>query len=242
MMLSIAMLRFLCVLSLFLLPVTVLAETRWEIPEREVDVLIDGFLDEWDGVPVKVLEPGGAGVKSDGEFGIDDLRIGIRALWDKEYLYLALDWHDDVWDIKSVSRREAVWLDSEGRRRDRMQFFDNFKFHIWESDYDYTMWLSPRVDGEGPFSWCRLLLGYGGMERATSAPTITARHQGERATVEVVFLWKQLRIKPKKNQDVPLRLVLADSDLPGKMLDSKVKFLKSLEWSGQLRIVEARDR
>ena len=239
---SVVMVRFFCVLNLFLLPTALFADTVWEIPEREVDILIDGFLDEWEGVPAMVLEPGGSDVQSAGEFGQDDLRAEIRALWDKEYLYVALDWQDNVWDIQDVSRREAVWVDSNGRRRDRMHFFDNIKFHIRKSDYDYTMWLSPRVADAGPFSWCRLLQGYGGMERATSAPTITARDHGNRATIEVVLLWKQLRIKPKKNQNVPLRLVIADSDLPGKMLDSKVQFLKWLGWKGQFRIVETKDQ
>ena len=67
---SVVMVRFFCVLSLFFLPTPLFADTVWEIPEREVDILIDGFLDEWDGVPAMVLEPDGSDVQSKKGLGI----------------------------------------------------------------------------------------------------------------------------------------------------------------------------
>ena len=235
------MVKFFCLLNTVFLFSGVFAETAWEIPERTFDVLLDGYLDEWGNVPAKVFLPGGEGLKSAGEFAENDVKVEVKALWDKEYLYLAIDWQDDVWDIQRVTRREAVWIGPENTRRDRMHFFDNFKFHIRKSDYDYTAWISPRANDEGPHFWCRLLEGYGGMERATSAPMITARQQGNRVTMEVVLLWKQLRIKPKKKKAIPLRLVVADSDLPGKLLEAKVEHLKWVGWMGQFKVVEAED-
>ena len=120
-----------------------------------------------------------------------------------------------------------------------MLFFDNLKLHIRKSDYDYTMWGSPRAHDEGPYFWSRLLEGYGGMERATSAPMVTARNHGGHVTMEVELLWKQLRIKPDKKRLLPLRLLLADADLPGKQLETKLKDLKWVGWRGQLKIVKA---
>jgi hypothetical protein len=202
----VAMIKFICLFNAVFLFTGLYAETPMEIPERTFEVLLDGYLEEWVNVPAKVLVPGGEGLRSAGDFAEDDLRVEVKALWDKEYLYLA---------------------------------FDNFKFHIRKSDYDYTAWISPRANDEGPHYWCRLLEGYGGMERATGAPMITARHQGNRVTMEVLLLWKQLRIKPKKNQTIPLRLVVADSDLPGKLLESKVEHIKWVGWMGQIKVVEA---
>lgn len=239
MMLRVIILRLCCLLNVFFLFNGVFAETAWEIPEREIEILLDGFLDEWVDVPSKILVPGDDSLLSGGEFGEGDLQVKVMALWDKEYLYLALDWKDDVWDIRDVPRREAVWIDPEGTRRDRMFFFDNLKFHIRKSDYDYTMWVSPRAHDEGPYFWSRLLEGYGGMERATSAPMITARNHGGRVTIEVELLWKQLRIKPKKDRGLPLRLVAADADLPDKRLETKLGQLKWVGWKGQLKFVEA---
>jgi hypothetical protein len=218
---------------------TVFAEIRWEIPEREFEILLDGFLDEWEGVPSIVLAPGEPELKSAGDFGENDLHVKLMAVWDKERLYLALNWRDDIWDIQKVTRREAVWIDPEDTRRDRMHFFDNFKFHIRKSDYDYTMWVSPRANDEGPHFWCRLLEGYGGMERATSAPMVTARNHGRHVTAELELFWEQLRLKPRKKETIPIRLVVADADLPGKLLETKLPHLKWVGWMGQLRVVEA---
>jgi len=83
-----------------------------------------------------------------------------------------------------------------------------------------------------------LLQGYGGMERATSAPMVTARNHGDRVTLEVELVWKQLRIKPKMNQEIPLRLVVADADLPGKQLETKLENIKWVGWIGQVQVVK----
>jgi hypothetical protein len=235
------MFRFAVFLTTLLPLTSVFAQTSWEIPEREFEILLDGFLDEWEGVPSRLLAPDRPGVKSAGSFGEADLSVKVMAVWDEERLYLALYWQDDVWDIQKVSRREAVWIDADDTRHDRMYFFDNFKFHIRKSDYDYTMWVSPRANDEGPHFWCRLLEGYGGMERATATPMITFRNQGGHATAELELSWEQLRLEPKEKEPIPIRLVVADADLPGKSLETKLSHRKWVGWMGQFVVLEADD-
>ena len=96
---------------------TVRGQQRWEIPQRERHIQIDGFTDEWQGVPWLKLSP------SDGDEGFKegDVELRIQGLWDKENLYLAMHWTDDVWDIERVRRRDAVSLTPDRRRRDRTQ-------------------------------------------------------------------------------------------------------------------------
>jgi len=210
----------------------------YEIRQADREILIDGYLDEWDGIPALVVAPGEKDIRTGGKLAADDVRLEFRALWNEEYLYLGLTWKDQVRDIEETGRKDAVWIDPENRRRDRMYFFDNLKFHIRKSDYDYTLWLSPVAGGEGPFMWYRLLEGYGGMERATGVPMVSAREQGDRVTVEVMLIWKQLRLKGKKNLEYPLTLVVADSDDPGRILEYKLDHLKWLGWKGRIRLVE----
>ncbi len=214
------------------------AESWWEIPYRDRAILIDGHLDDWEGVPSLVIAPGLDGIRSGGNFSDGDLKVVVQALWDKEYLYLGITWTDNVFDLSEISRKEAVWVDDEGRRRDRMFFFDYLKFHIRKSDYDYTLWLSPRANDEGPYMWYRLLEGYRGMERATGQPMVSAREQDHQATLEVMLLWKELRLKAKKGVELPLTLILADGDDPDRLLEYKAHHQKWLAWVGKIRILE----
>lgn len=209
-----------------------LSQSTFSVPRRTQDVLVDGFLHEWSHVPVLEMHPELTGLGVEGEFKEDDVRLQLQAQWDDQYLYLALTWHDDSWDIQEVTRRDAVWVDASGKRRDRMLLFDFLKFHIRQSNYDYTLWVSPRHQDQGPFFWHRLLEGYRGMERAAGSPMVTAReHEDGRVTMELMFLWRELRLKPR--QGFPLTLILADSDLPGRLPEYKAGFMKSLTWRGQ---------
>ncbi|MDA2938279.1 hypothetical protein MYX75_08465, partial [Acidobacteria bacterium AH-259-A15] len=220
-----------------LLTVTTQAQTVWDVSRKSRDIQIDGFIEDWAGVPKTRLNLSAPSVRGNGNFGGDDLDLALQALWDQQNLYVAVQWEDDTWDIKRIGRHEAVWVSPERRRRDRMLFFDNLKFHIREADYDYTLWISPRVSGEGPFMWHRLLKGLKGMETATSAPLVTARFHEGKATMEIMFLWRELRIKPKDQKIIPLTLIVADSDLPGRFLEAKHKHLKWLEWHGRLQLL-----
>jgi hypothetical protein len=185
-----------------------------------------------------VLSPEESNLESGGDLTPSDVHLEIQMLWDKEYLYLGLRWRDTVWDIEEITRRDAVWVDQENRRRDRMFFFDNLKFHIRKSDYDYTFWISPRVNEEGPYMWYRLLEGYGGMERATGSPMVTAREIDGEVTAEIMLIWKQLKLEAKEGVEYPLALVVADGDFPGRLLDFKLDHIKWLGWRGSMKLIE----
>jgi hypothetical protein len=215
-----------------------LAQLTWEIPHRDREILMDGRVDEWEGVPGITLSPGETGLRSSGEFGENDVQVLLQALWDEQYLYLAVTWEDNVWDVSEVPRRDAVWVDSEGIRRDRMFFFDNLKWHIRTSDYDYTMWFSPRTEEAGPFYWHRLLEGYRGMERAAGTPMITVQAPDPSATVEVMMVWKQLRLEAEKGREFPLAVTVADADFPDRLFEFKLNHLKWLSWRGRIRTIE----
>lgn len=221
---------FLC----FLLTFPIRAEPSWEILRTEETILIDGFLEDWKSVPALVLSSGSPGVRTNGHFGTGDLTVTLRALWDPQKLYLAVEWNDNLWDVQKVLRRDAVWVTENRQRRDRMHFFDNLKFHIEKFDYNYIMWVSPRLSDRGPFLWHRLLKGARGMEAAVSPPMVTGRFQSGVATLEIVLDWDDLDLKPEGQGGIPLILLLADSDLPGKILETKLTQLKWLEWSGQM--------
>jgi hypothetical protein len=174
----------------------------FEIQESDREILIDGFLKEWEGIPALKLAPGENGIKTGGELDASDVSLNIQFLWNKQYLYLGLTWKDETWDIEEVTRKDAVWVDQDNRRRDRMYFFDNLKFHIRMSDYDYTLWLSPATRDKGPFMWYRLLEGYGGMERATGTPMVSAKQQDGFMTAEVMLVWQQLKLEGEKRERI----------------------------------------
>lgn len=212
----------------------------WEIPFRQ-GVILDGHLNEWSGVGSVVLEPGRPGIRTDGDFGSSDLSVTIRAVWNEEGLYLAVEWLDDHWDIREVRRRDAVFVTPNRERRDRMLFFDNLKLHFHELEFDYLLWLSPRVEGRGPFFWHRRLLGVSVRESATRDPVITPReHDAERVTLEILLEWKELELKPKRlrKRGLPLTITVADSDSPGTILEAKLGNIKQLEWNGSITLLK----
>lgn len=230
-----AHMRFQLILVLAVMTANVLAQETWSIPRRDREILIDGSLNEWVGVPSIRLSPEVPELRSDGSFTEGDVELLVQGMWDQQYIFIALTWSDDTWDVRDVSRRDAVWIDPENRRRDRMLFFDNVKFHIRRSDYDYTLWLSPSAGGQGPFYWYRLLQGYRGIERATAAPMVHSREEDGRVTLELMLLWRELRLKP--GEPFPLTLLLCDSDLPGRLLEAKVDQLKWLAWQGECQFI-----
>ena len=209
-----------------------LPQSDWKVPKRDRDVLVDGNLQEWQGIPTLEIAPGREGLQSGGTFHDQDVDLKVQAMWDEDSLYLALSWSDDVWDVHEVDRRDAVWIDPEKRRRDRMYFFDYFKFHLRDAKYDYTLWVSPQTGDDGPFFWCRLLEGYRGLERATAPPMVSAREADGRTTMEILLSWSELRLKPQKIGEVPLTLILSDSDDPGRIIEAKLPNVKWLAWRG----------
>jgi len=206
----------------------------WQIPHRDREIQVDGFLREWEGVPVVVLTPAESDVIARGEFKDQDVEVRLQAVWDDEAFYLAIEWTDDIWDVEQIRRRDAVFVTPDNRRRDRMLFFDNLKIHIRDLDYEYMLWMSPRVDDRGPYYWHRRRSG-STMEGATTPPVITPRQDGQRATIEAQFAWQDLRVKKKKRKKgFPLSLIVADSDVPGAVEENKLSLLKWLEWDGRM--------
>jgi len=217
-------------------------ETRggdiWSLPQTRIRIQVDGLLQEWSEVPGFVLRAGSEGVRAEGITAPEDTSVEIKGLWDKDNLYLALAWTDDTWDVERVLRTDAVWITPSQQRRDRGLFFDYLKLSIPDLDYDYIFWVSPRIQGRGPFFWQRLLDGARRLEAASSDPAVSARDSEGMATLEVMFKWRELKVKPKEGKILPLRFLLADSDLPGKPLEVKLSQLKSLEWSGSMRLAK----
>ena len=210
----------------------------WSIPYRSSPVLVDGFLSDWEGVPSIQLDPAAAGVKVAGLPSGDYATASVKAFWHQTGLYLAVDWKDDIWDIERVTRSEAVFEASDGRRRDRMYLYDNIRFQFRHVKYNYLLWASPRIDGRGPYYWQRLQRGGKFLERATHVPVITPRASDGRATLEIMLTWQQIGLKPKDVRKKGLRaiLTLADSDFPKMSVEGKLDRVGRLDWTGLIEL------
>ncbi len=225
------------IVIVFMAAGTLLAQSVWEIPARHNrEIQMDGHLKEWSNVPKLLINPESAGVTVNGKFKQNDVNVSLQGLWDKEFLYVAVQRQDDTCDIKDIDRRHAVWITPDHRRRDRMLFYDNLRLQIREADYDYTYWISPRCGGQGPFSWHRLLRSLMDREVPSSRPRVTMGTEGNASVLEIMFPWKELHLKGKSGEKLPLGIIVADSDSPGLPLESKLPLLKYLEWNGQIRL------
>lgn len=212
----------------------------WQVPQRSRAILVDGYLNDWQGIQGLAIAPQQPGIRSNGSFHPNDVAVVLRALWDKEKLYIAVQWQDDKWDVKQVPPRQAIWISPDHRRRDRMYFFDNLRLNLRQGDHDYLLWTSPRLEEEGPFMWQRLVKLPAGLENASYPPMVSARYQKGVSTLEMLFFWKQLQMKGKKGETVSLGAVVTDSDMPGAFLETKLPHLKSLGWSGEMRLSQTR--
>jgi hypothetical protein len=212
------------------------ADNVWLVPHRTVPIQVDGLLDEWASVPGILIQAGTAGVQAEGIDSAADVTVRAQAVWDDENLYIALEWKDDTWDIEEVSRQNAVWVTPRQQRRDRTLFYDFVKLNLRGENYDYIIWVSPRIERRGPFLWQRLLEGPRRMETATSPPAINSREGEDSATLEMMFRWRELKLKPKKETNLLITVMVTDSDLPGKPLELKLRQLKNLQWEGWMQL------
>ena len=215
-------------------------DSSWSIPYRSSEVLLDGFLSDWEGLPSIQLDPAARGVKVVGIPAGDYATASVKAFWDQTGLYLAVDWRDDIWDVQQVKRSESVFVASDGRRRERMYLHDNIRIQFRHVKYNYLLWASPRIDGRGPYYWQRLQRGGKFLERATHVPVINPRASGHRATLEIMLTWKQLGLKPKDIRKKGLRaiLTLADSDSPEMSVEGKLGRVGRLDWTGLIELGE----
>lgn len=227
-----------CVL-LFCLPAGLMghaaAQATWDVPYSEQRVLLDGRLDEWSGASPILVAPTGSAAQANGEFPQDEPRVSLRALWNKEGIFLAIEWQDDIWDIREISRRDAVWISPEGKRRDRMYFFDNLKLELLRRNFQYTLWLSPRDSERGPFFWHRLF-GKKRLELGGGPPLMSSRLTDKGVILEVQLRWKDLKLKAKPYEDLIFSIDVADSDLPGKPPEAKVNRLRWLALGGHFQM------
>ncbi|MEE8586541.1 MAG: hypothetical protein V3T83_16995 [Acidobacteriota bacterium] len=208
------------------------AQNVWIVPRVQSHIQMDGRLDDWQGIAPVVLEPSGGAARSQGDFTANDLRLSLRAAWKKDGFYMALEWEDNSWDVEEVSRNEANWIDPEGKRRNRMVFFDYMSLQLRRSNMHYTVWVSPRANEKGPYTWAKLF-GKKRMELAGTPPLISTFVSDDgRCSMELLFQWKDMLLKPKSYKDLLVRIDVADSDLSGQPLESKVEMLKSLQWVG----------
>ena len=217
---------------------SVLEAQTWTVPHKSREIRIDGILNEWDGIPEIVLRPGDTTTR--GQFEPEDVSLTLRGAWDKQGLYLAVEWQDDIWDIHDVRRRDSVFVTADRTRRDRMYFYDNLKIMFHQLDYSYLLWFSPRANNQGPHYWHRLLKGNRSREAAAATPVITPREEDGKVTIELLFYWKELQLKPNKliKKGLPLSLLLADGDNPNQILEAKVANLTWLEWEGLFKLAK----
>ncbi len=225
-------------LTFCLSSLNVLGQAVWEVRKKQTAIQVDGFLEEWDAIPGLTVQPGAPNVRSESITQADDASLVAKAVWDGDNLYMGLQWTDNTWDVEQVLRQQAVWLTPQQQRRERMLFYDYLKIQMSDPDFDFVLWVSPRINNRGPYSWSRLLMGAKRMETAISPPVISGRQQEGSASLEILFPWRELHAKPKAGKTLPLTLLLADSDLPGKPLELKLPQLKSLVWDGVIKLAE----
>ena len=208
------------------------------IPYRSEEVLVDGFLTDWKNVPSLHLDPTARGVKVEGVPVGEYASAILKAFWDETGLYLAVDWRDDIWDVRQIKRSEAVYVAGDGRRRDRMLLYDNLLFRLRSKNYNYILWISPRVGDRGPYFWQRLQRGGKFLERATHVPVVIPRETDGKVTLEILLSWDQLGLNPKKIRKKGLRalVTLADSDSPEMSAEAKLDRVGRLDWVGLVQL------
>lgn len=227
--------------ALSLLAITAFANAlAWDIPYRTGEILLDGSLADWSDIPSLRLSPLSTGVDVSGRPAGEYSEVDLRGCWDERALYVAVLWKDDIWDTNEISRSKAVFVDRDGRRLDRMYFFDNLRIELKSINYDYLLWVSPRIEERGPFYWQRLQKGSPPLERATRVPVITPSRQEGSAALEMMFRWHELGLKPKelKKKNFRAILSLADSDSPETPVEGKPDRVSRLDWSGLVRLGE----
>ncbi len=212
--------------------------SRLIIPFRSDDVLIDGFLTDWKNVPALHIDPMAWGVKVGGLPKGEFSTVLFKAFWNKTGIFLSVDWRDDIWDVQQVKRSEAIYVASDGRRRNRMLLQDNLLFRLRSVNYSYTLWISPKIGDQGPYFWQRLQRGGKFLESATQVPVVTTRENNGQATIEILLSWDLLDLKPKHIKKKAFRalLTLADSDSPQMSAEGKLGGVGLLEWVGRVQL------
>jgi hypothetical protein len=220
---------------LLLLPLN-LAAVDLQVAEWPIE--IDGYLNEWGGVLPTGLEPGGENIGLRGAFaGTDDHEADAYALWDAEFLYLAVAVTDDAVDIARISPDNQVWTGPDGTRKDRMFYYDHLRVFIRDpsSNLGYNIWITPKQADGAPYAW-------GHRQRSPADEQLPVLLAGELVggiyTFEVALPWSWLEIAPRTGTVIKARILLVDSDLPDVPIEDKIagEAEKWIWWSGAFQL------
>ncbi len=204
----------------------------------EWPIEIDGYLNEWGGVLPTALKPGGEDIGLRGAFaGTDDHEADAYALWDAEFLYLAVAVTDDAVDIARIRPDNQVWTGPDGTRKDRMFYYDHLKIFIKDpsSNLGYNIWITPEQADGAPYAW-------GHRQRSPADEqlpvTLASELVGGIYTFEVALPWSWLEIAPRTGAVIKARVLLVDSDLPNVSIEDKIaqKAEKWIWWTGAFRL------
>lgn len=220
---------------LVLLPLNVAA---LDLRVAEWPIAIDGYLNEWGGVLPAALQPGGEEIGVRGAFaGLDDHEADAYAVWDAEFLYLAVAVTDDAVDIARIRPDNQVWTGPDGTRKDRMFYYDHLKIFIRDpsSNLGNNVWIAPKQADGGPYAW-------GHRQRSPPDEQLPVILAGERRggiyTFEVALPWSWLEITPRTGTVIKARILLVDSDLPDVPIEDKIaqESEKWIWWAGAFRL------
>ncbi len=204
----------------------------------EWPIAIDGYLNEWGGVLPTALQPGGEEIGLRGAFaGTEDHEADAYALWDADFLYLAVVVIDDTVDIARIRPHNQVWTGPDGTRKDRMFYFDHLKIFIRDpsSNLGNNIWITPKQADGAPYAW-------GHRQRSPADEQLPVMLAGELVggiyTFEVALPWSWLEITPRTDSVIKARILLVDSDLPNVSIEDKIaaEAEKWIWWTGAFRL------
>ncbi|MBN1383409.1 MAG: hypothetical protein JW983_00815 [Elusimicrobia bacterium] len=175
-------------------------EEKSKIVRTVKPILIDGILKEWKKAvkieidPDEHLETGEIADKK-------DLSADVWLMWDKEYLYFAVN----VTDNQVISRKNGpdIW------REDCIELFidpknDGF---IWGNKKDFQIGLSPSGSDGKPQSWAWF-------QKSDTAGVVNKSSQIRDGgyIIEAAIKWSFLKVRPKKGMSIGVSPAVHDFD------------------------------
>ena len=221
--------------TLLLLPFQV-AALDIQVADRPIE--IDGYLNEWGGVLPIAIKPGGEDIGLRGAFaGPDDHEADVYALWDAQFLYLAIAVIDDVIDIAKVHPDNQVWTGPDESRKDRMFYYDQLKLFTRDpsANLGHNIWITPKQPDGEPYVW-------GHRQRSEPDEQLPIILAGELVdniyTFEVALPWSWLELTARSGTVFNARILLVDSDLPGVTIEEKIaqEVEKWIWWTGAFKL------
>lgn len=162
--------------------------------------------------------------------GADDLSITLTGHWDDAALNLELVWEDDVLDTSSVRADAAMWVGPDGRRRDRMYYFDHVNLRFWLGDRFVGAWLSPRVGLASQWAYVDIP----GEERRPLDVVARGEASPRGVVLRLSVPWELLGLRPEDGTALDVEVVATDMDAPGRPLEDKTALVDWLSWRAPL--------